>query len=159
MRKTLKRAEFEIEQKEKEIAFSKEVYSKLIYQTYIWRNTYSESYFLISSSDLNQLYKRKQYLKQLTEDRSNQIKKIERIKNELIEKNKELIQQKNDLITEKQQKEELFVEQTIQTQKLATEKQQKEEIVTKIKKNEQFYRDKLNQQKKQAQEIEDQIKQ
>ena len=54
-------------QKEKDIIFSKEVYSKLIYQTYIWKNTYNESYFLISSSDLNQLYKRKQYLKQLTD--------------------------------------------------------------------------------------------
>ena len=61
------------------------------------------SYFLYHLR-FNQLYKRKQYLKQLTEDRSNQIKKIERIKNELIEKNKELIQQKNDLITEKQLK-------------------------------------------------------
>ena len=61
--KSIEETQIEIEQKEKEIVFSKEVYSKLIYQTYIWKNTYNESYFLISSSDLNQLYKRKQYLK------------------------------------------------------------------------------------------------
>ena len=52
----------------------------------------------------------------------------------------------------------MFIEQTNQTKTLETEKQQKEKIVSKIKKNEQFYRNQLNQQKKQAQEIEDQIK-
>jgi len=156
--KSIEQTESEITQKEKEIIFSKEAYSKLIYQTHIWKNTYNESYFLISASDLNQLYKRKQYLKQLTIHRSNQIKKIERIKRELIEKNEELSQKKNDLITEKQNKEQLFIEQTNQTIILETEKQQKEQIVSKIKKNELFYRNQLNQQKLQAQEIEDQIK-
>ena len=156
--KSIKRSKIEIKQKEKEIVFSKEVYSKLIYQTYIWKNTYNESYFLISSSDLNQLYKRKQFLKQLTAHRLNQIKKIERIKNELIGKNEELTRQKSELITEKKEKVQLFVEQTNQTKILELEKQQKEKIVSKIKKNEQFYRDQLNQQKKQAQEIERQIK-
>lgn len=158
IKKSIEEIEVEITQREKEIVFSKEVYSKLIYQTHIWKNTYNESYFLISSSDLNQLYKRKQYLKQLTIHRSNQIKKIERIKRELIEKNEELVQKKKDLIVEKQKKEELFIEQTNQTKTLETEKKQKEKIVSKIKKNENFYRNQLSQQKKQAQEIEDQIK-
>ena len=156
--RSIKKSQIEIIQKEKEIIFSKEVYSKLIYQAYIWKNTYNESYFLISSSDLNQLYKRKQYLKQLTVHRLNQIKKIETIKNELIGKNEELTRQKKDLITEKNEKEQLFVEQTNQKKILEIEKQQKEKIVSKIKKDEQFYRDQLNQQKKQAQEIEKQIK-
>lgn len=156
--KSIKKTQDEILQKEKEIIFSKEVYSKLIYQTYIWKNTYNESYFLISSSDLNQLYKRKQYLQQLTIHRLNQIKKIEKTKSELIEINEELINQKRDLTTEKKEKEELFLEQINQTKTLEIEKQQKEKIVSKIKKNEQFYRNQLNQQKKEAQEIEEQIK-
>ena len=158
IRKSIEETEFEIIQKETEIIFSKEVYSKLIYQTHVWKNTYNESYFLISSSDLNQLYKRKQYLKQLTIHRSNQIKKIERIKSELIEKNEELVKKKNDLIAEKQKQEELFIEQTNQTKILETEKQQKEKIVYSIKENEQFYRNQLNKKRKHAQEIEDQIK-
>ena len=56
----------------------------------------------------------------------------------MIEKNEELSQKKNDLITEKQNKEQLFIEQTNQTIILETEKQQKEQIVSKIKKNELF---------------------
>tara|TARA_B100000683_G_scaffold248488_1_gene261736 strand:- start:1031 stop:2284 length:1254 start_codon:yes stop_codon:yes gene_type:complete len=158
IKKSIEETELEITQKETEIVFSKEVYSKLIYQTHIWKNTYNESYFLISSSNLNQLYKRKQYLKQLTIHRSNQIKKIKRIKSELIEKNEELVKKKNDLISEKQKQEELYIEQTNQTKKLETEKEQKEKIVSNIKDNEQFYRNQLNQKRKHAQEIEDQIK-
>ena len=158
IKKSIEEIELEITQKQTEIVFSKEVYSKLIYQTHIWKNTYNESYFLISSSNLNQLYKRKQYLKQLTIHRSNQIKKIKRIKSELIEKNEELVKKKNDLISEKQKQEELYIEQTNQTKKLETEKEQKEKIVSNIKDNEHFYRNQLNQKRKQAQEIEDQIK-
>ena len=158
IKKSIEETELEITQKETEIVFSKEVYSKLIYQTHIWKNTYNESYFLISSSNLNQLYKRKQYLKQLTIHRSNQIKKIKRIKSELIEKNEELVKKKNDLISEKQKQEELYIEQTNQTKKLETEKEQKEKIVSNIKDNEHFYRNQLTQKRKHAQEIEDQIK-
>ena len=158
IKKSIEETELEIIQKETEIIFSQEVYSKLIYQTHIWKNTYNESYFLISSSNLNQLYKRKQYLKQLTIHRSNQIKKIKRIKSELIEKNEELVKKKNDLISEKQKQEELYIEQTNQTKKLETEKEQKEKIVSNIKDNEHFYRNQLNKKRKHAQEIEDQIK-
>lgn len=156
--KSIEETEDEIKQKQKEIVLSKDIYSKLIYQTHIWKNTYNETYFLISSSDLNQLYKRKQYLKQLTIHRSNQIKKIQRIKSELIDKNEELIQKKKKLIIEKKEKEDLFIEQTKQTKTLEIERQEKEKIISKIKNNEQFYRNQLNQQKKQAQEIEDKIK-
>ena len=68
-------------------------------------NTYNEDYFLISSKDLNQLYKRKQYLNQLTINRSNQIKKIKEVKKELVQKNKDLIENKNLLISERIEKE------------------------------------------------------
>ena len=54
-----------IYQKEQILKLLKESYAKILYKTYIWRNTYNETYFLISSSDLNQLYKRKKYLKQM----------------------------------------------------------------------------------------------
>ena len=76
LRKFIIDLEIEIKSKEKELNYQLIFYSKLIYQSHIWKNTYNEDYFLISSKDLNQLYKRKQYLNQLTLYRSNQIKKI-----------------------------------------------------------------------------------
>ena len=72
--------EIEIKSKEQELKLSIDILSKLIYQSHIWTNTYNEDYFLISSKDLNQLYKRKQYLNQLTLYRANQIKKIKEVK-------------------------------------------------------------------------------
>ena len=134
-----------------------EILSKLIYQSHIWANTYNEDYFLISSKDLNQLYKRKQYLNQLTINRSNQIKKIKEVKNELVQKNKDLIENKNLLISERIEKEGVFIEKINQSKKLENEIIRNREIIEKIKENEDFYKTKLIQQQ-QVKEIEDKIK-
>ena len=93
-----------------------EILSKLIYQSHIWANTYNEDYFLISSKDLNQLYKRKQYLNQLTINRSNQIKKIKEVKNELVQQNKDLNENKN-LISERIEKRGSFYRKINQSKK------------------------------------------
>jgi len=144
--------------KEEELKLFKEGYSKLIYQTYVWKNTYNETFFLISSDDLNQLYKRKQYLKQLTSYRKNQIKKIYKISEELKTEKDNLLVKKEDLLKEKEEKKNLFTQQQSETQTLELEKNRNSEIVLKIKENEQFYRTKLENKKRKAQEIENQIK-
>ena len=150
--------EIEIKSKEQELKLSIDILSKLIYQSHIWTNTYNEDYFLISSKDLNQLYKRKQYLNQLTLYRANQIKKIKEVKKELIQKNNELVENKNLLIAERNEKEVFFEEQIIQSKKLNQEIIRSKEIIEKIKQNEQFYKTKLIQQQQQVKEIEDKIK-
>ncbi len=144
--------------KEEELKSSKEVYAKLIYQTYIWKNTYNETYFLISSDDLNQIFKRKQYLNQLTTHRKNHINKINRISNELISENNSLILKKKLLLEEREKKKILFSQQKDQYKNLKIEKNRNSEIVSNIKKNENFYKLKLEGKKKQAQEIEEKIK-
>ena len=150
--------EIEIKSKEQELKLSIDILSKLLYQSHIWKNTYNEDYFLISSKDLNQLYKRKQYLNQLTLYRANQIKKIKEVKKELIQKNNELVGNKNLLIAERNEKEAFFEEQIIQSKKLDQEIIRSKEIIEKIKQNEQFYKTKLIQQQQQVKEIEDKIK-
>ena len=150
--------EIEIKSKEQELKLSIDILSKLLYQSHIWKNTYNEDYFLISSKDLNQLYKRKQYLNQLTLYRANQIKKIKEVKKELIQKNNELVGNKNLLIAERNEKEMFFEEQIIQSKKLDQEIIRSKEIIEKIKQNEQFYKTKLIQQLQQVKEIEDKIK-
>ena len=150
--------EIEIKSKEQELKLSIDILSKLLYQSHIWKNTYNEDYFLISSKDLNQLYKRKQYLNQLTLYRSNQIKKIKEVKNELTQKNNELVGNKNLLIAERNEKEVFFEEQINQSKKLDQEIIRSREIIETIKENEQFYKNKLIQQQQQMKEIEDKIK-
>ena len=152
---TIKNIEKEIESKERELKLSMEMLSKLIYQSHIWANTYNEDYFLISSKDLNQLYKRKQYLNQLTINRSNQIKKIKEVKNELVQQNKDLIENKNLLISERIEKEGVFIEKINQSKKLENEIIRNKEIIEKIKEKEDFYKTKLIQQQQQVKEIVD----
>ncbi|MGY8988524.1 MAG: murein hydrolase activator EnvC family protein, partial [Flavobacteriales bacterium] len=144
--------------KEDELTIIKNSLSKIIYQTYVWKNTYNESFFLVSSVDLNQLYKRKQYLNQLALNRKNQIFKIKKITKELEGVKQNLINERNLLKQEKVQKEELFSEKKIENKIIEEEKNNNSNIVSEIKQNEQHYRNKLHQQKKEAKEIEEQIK-
>ncbi|MAR40011.1 MAG: hypothetical protein CMD22_05005 [Flavobacteriales bacterium] len=150
--------EIKILMKEDELSLSKQVYSKLIYQSHIWNNTYNETYFLISSTDLNQLFKRKQYLKQLTLHRVNQIKKIKIITKELKNTKSELEETKENLQQAKLAKEVFFSEKNSQTETLESEKIRNSEIVSRIKENEQFYRNELLVKQKESKAIEEEIK-
>ena len=162
---TIKKVEKQIETleaniliKEEELTITQNTLSKIIYQTYVWKNTYNESFFLISSVDLNQLYKRKQYLNQLALNRKNQISKIKKITKELEDVKQNLINESDLLKQGKVQKEELFSEKKTENKIIEEEKNNNSNIVSEIKQNEQHYRNKLNQQKKEAKEIEEQIK-
>jgi septal ring factor EnvC (AmiA/AmiB activator) len=144
--------------KEEELNLTQNTLSKLVYQTYVWKNTYNESFFLISSDNLNQLYKRKQYLNQLVLNRKTQILKIKTIKTELEDQKQNLINEKYLLKQEKKQKEQLFTEKKIENKILEEEKNNNSKIISEIKLNEQHYRNKLDQQKIEAKEIDEQIK-
>jgi septal ring factor EnvC (AmiA/AmiB activator) len=182
----IKKLEVSIIKNKEQLTLTQNTLSKIIYQTYVWTHTYNERFFLISSDDLNQLYKRKQYLNQLTEKTSQQINKVKNIKEELDAEKKELDAEKKELDAEKKEldaekkeletekqnlinerellkqekanKEELFSEKQIKNKTLEKEKNNNSRIVSEIKQNEQHYRNKLNQQKKEAKEIEEQIK-
>lgn len=161
-----------IVKKKEELTFTQNTLSKIIYQTYVWKNTYNESFFLISSDDLNQLYKRKQYLNQLALNRKNQISKIKKIKEELEEEQKELEEEQKELEYEKQNlinkrdllkqkkenKEALFSQKQSENKILEEEKNNNSKIVSKIKQNEQYFRKILKQQEKEARVIEEQIR-
>jgi septal ring factor EnvC (AmiA/AmiB activator) len=147
-----------IQNKKTELEFSKSVLSKLIYQTYIWKNTYNESFFLISSSNLNQLYKRKQYLNQLTVHRTNQINKINKLTEDLKLEQHLLIVKKATLLDEKVNQEQLLLVNKSESKNLQSEKNKNSLIVNKIKQNEQFYRTELTNKKIESKAVDDQIK-
>ena len=147
-----------IQNKKTELEFSKSVLSKLIYQTYIWKNTYNESFFLISSSNLNQLYKRKQYLNQLTVHRTIQINKINKLTEDLKLEQHLLIVKKATLLDEKINQEQLLLVNKSESKNLQSEKNKNSLIVNKIKQNEQFYRTELANKKIESKAVDDQIK-
>ena len=151
--------ESQILKKEEDLIKAKQFLSDVLYQTYLWKNTYNESLFLISSDNINKMFKRKQYLKQLTYFRKNQTIKIQDLKKELNIEKEILIEIKNNLLSKKQEQEETLNTKINQKKQLELTKNENFKIVSEIKKNEQFYKDKLNQKKIEAQEIEKQIKQ
>jgi len=160
--KKVKKQTLEIEEniliKEEELTLAQNMLSNIIYQTYVWKNTYNESFFLISSDDLNQLYKRKQYLNQLALNRKNQISKIKKIRKELERVKQKLTNEETELLKEEKRLEDIFSNKESENKILELEKKNNSKIVFEIKKNEQHYRNKLNEQKKEAKEIEEQIK-
>ena len=160
--KKVKKQTLEIEEniliKEEELTLAQNILSNIIYQTYVWKNTYNESFFLISSDDLNQLYKRKQYLNQLALNRKNQISKIKKIRKELEMVKQKLTNEETELLKEEKRLEDIFSNKESENKIFELEKNNNSKIVFEIKKNEQHYRKKLNKQKKEAKEIEEQIK-
>jgi len=154
----IKILELSIQNKKVELENSKSILSQLVYQTYIWKNTYNESFFLISSTDLNQLFKRKQYLNQLTLHRTNHINKIDKLTKDLELEQHLLIVKKSLLLDGKIEQEQLLIVNKSESENLQTEKKKNSIIVNKIKQNEQFYRTKLANKKKESQLIDNQIK-
>ena len=144
--------------KEEELTLTQNTLSNIIYQTYVWKNTYNESFFLISSTDLNQLYKRKQYLNQLALNRKNQISKIKKIRKELEGVKQKLINEETELLKEEKRLEDIFSNKESENKTLELEKNNNSKIVSEIKKNEQYYRKILKQQEKEAKVIEEQIR-
>jgi len=147
-----------IQNKKVELENSKSILSQLVYQTYIWKNTYNESFFLISSTDLNQLFKRKQYLNQLTVHRTNHINKIDKLTKDLELEQQLLIVKKSLLLDGKTEQEQLLIVNKSESENLQTEKKKNSIIVNKIKQNEQFYTTKLANKKKESLLIDNQIK-
>ena len=147
-----------IYQKEQILKLLKESYAKILYKTYIWRNTYNETYFLISSSDLNQLYKRKKYLKQMRLDRYSKINEIQKTKQNLLLEKENLIIKESELIQEKNLQEDLLAEKINQKEKLEKEKTRNEKIVHNIKKNQEFYKQLLTKKIQESKKIEAEIR-
>ena len=158
VKNNIKTLEVSIQNKKEELENSKSILSQLVYQTYIWKNTYNESFFLISSTDLNQLFKRKQYLNQLTVHRTNHINKIDKLTKDLESEQQILIVKKSSLLDEKTEQEQLLIVNNSERENLQTEKNKNSLIVNKIKQNEQFYRIKLANKKKESLLIDNQIK-
>jgi len=156
--KSIEEIEITIVEKEEGKERLKQEYAKMIYQSYVWKNTYNDLFFLISSEDFNQLSKRKQYLKQIRNHRTNQIKRIEQNNLDLISEKENLEKKKEDLIVEKQNKSNLVLSKSAELKDLNTQKQKKNNLISEIKQSENKYKEKLNKQKLKSQEVENAIK-
>ena len=156
--KSIEKIENTILKKQVEKERLKQEYAKMIYQSFVWKNTYNDLFFLISSEDFNQLSKRKQYLKQIRNHRTSQIKKIEQNNLDLFSEKENLEVTKEKLTTEKQNKDNLVLSKKTELQDLNSQKKEKNNLIVEIKLSENKYKEKLKNQQLKSQELEIQIK-
>ncbi|MEI6122419.1 MAG: peptidoglycan DD-metalloendopeptidase family protein [Bacteroidota bacterium] len=128
----------------------KDGYAKMIYNAYKNRNAIDRLMFIFASKDFNQAYQRLKYLQQYNEYLHRQVDLILNTTNEILEKNKELVAQKND-------KHDLLLSSEEEKEQLALEKEKKDADVKKLKQTEKDLRNKLKQKEEQARVLRNKI--
>ncbi|WP_251795665.1 MULTISPECIES: murein hydrolase activator EnvC [unclassified Arenibacter] len=133
-----------------DLAFLKEEYGNMIQKSYQNKSGQSRLMFLLSSENFLQAFKRFQYMKQYTQYRKEQGEQI-------VGKTNELTQLNRDLSEQRKEKDRLVAENTQIKDQLFKEIQSQKELLKSIRKNESKYAVAIENKKKEAKRIDEQI--
>ena len=133
-----------------DLAFLKEEYGNMIQKSYQNKSRQSRLMFLLSSENFLQAFKRFQYMKQYTQYRKEQGEQI-------VAKTEELTQLNKDLSEQRKEKDKLVAENTQIKNQLYNEIQSQKELLKSIRKNESKYAAAIENKKKEAKRIDEQI--
>ena len=133
-------------------------YSKMIYAAFIKKGKRNDLMFVISSKDFNQTYKRIRYLKQYTEFRKTQAKKIKESQLLLELKKAKIVSQKEQLLKESKFKARLISSKKDEILFINNSKSEKNQLIRKLSKSEELIKRQLKAQKQTAKELETQIR-
>ena len=141
LQKSISDNEFMIMQLSEDLTNIKANYANMIKQAYRNRGDYNQLYFLLSSENFNQAYKRLFYIRQMARYRKKQSEEIEAIRSVLQTKTVEL----NSKVEERQ---ETLNQQMAETSKLNVEKQKQAKYYNELKIKEKDLKKHLAQQQK-----------
>jgi len=141
LQKSISDNEFMIMQLSEDLTNIKANYANMIKQAYRNRGDYNQLYFLLSSDNFNQAYKRLFYIRQMARYRKKQSEEIEAIRSVLQTKTVEL----NSKVAERQ---ETLNQQMAETSKLNIEKQKQAKYYNELKIKEKDLKKHLAQQQK-----------
>ncbi|NHF59134.1 peptidoglycan DD-metalloendopeptidase family protein [Flavobacteriaceae bacterium TP-CH-4] len=133
-----------------ELVTLKEEYAAIIRQSYQNRSQQSRLMFLLSSENFFQAFKRLQYMKQYTDYRREQGEQI-------VAKTDELTQLNKDLIDQRKEKEQLIAENKKARAQMMREMKSQKELLVSIRKNESNYAAAMDEKKREARKIDQQI--
>lgn len=133
-----------------ELEALKEEYAEMILQSYENRTQRNRLMFLLSSEDFFQAFKRLQYMKQYTKYRKEQGLQIVARTEELTVLNRELGEQRKE-------KDQLVAENVQAKNQLLKEVQEQQDLLKSIRQNESRYATAINDKKKEARRIDEQI--
>lgn len=125
-------------------------YANLIMQAHRKRGDYNKLYFLLSSENFNQAYKRLLYTRQMSQYRKKQSEQIEAIRQVLVQKSNQLNQQKKD-------KEDVLNQQMLESSKLKTEKNQQSDYYKQLQNQQRELRQHLRYQQRVQSRLEKEI--
>lgn len=136
----------------------KKEYAKMIYAANKKKGDKNNMIFIVSSSDFNQAYKRVLYLKQYSQHRKNQAKKIQESQSQLITKKEELARQKEKLNQEVEKKEQLLASKNEEFISLNNIKKEKQELLKKLSKSERYFKNEIQKKQTKSQEVDEKIR-
>lgn len=136
----------------------KKEYAKMIYAANKKKGDKNNMIFIVSSSDFNQAYKRILYLKQYSQHRKNQAKKIQESQSQLITKKEELAHQKEKLNHEVVKKEQLLASKNEEFVSLNNIKKEKQELLKKLSKSERYFKAEIQKKQTKSQEVDEKIR-
>ncbi len=128
----------------------KDEYARMIYYSYLHKNSYNKIMFILAADDFNMAYRRLKYFQQYSEQRQKQA--------ELILETKAEIKQKLDLLQlMKAEKNDLLLDKKTENKELLAEKDEQKKSFNKIKIEEKKLKRKLNKQYRIAQNLQKEI--
>ncbi len=133
-------------------------YGKMIYAAFITKGNRNDLMFIISSKNFNQTYKRIRYLKQYTEFRKTQAKKITESQLLLELKKEKIVSQKEKLQKESKLKLRLISSKKEEILSINNSKSEKKQLISKLSKSEKQIKKQLKIQKERAKELEGKIR-
>lgn len=120
----------------------KKEYAKIVVQTYKNKNKHSDLIFILSSNSFKQAYKRALYMKQYTDYRKVQAKKIK--------EKKQLLEVLNDTLKAKKAKKEVLIAKKLEeTKSIDAELEKQKDLLKKVKKKERQYIARIKKKQKQ----------
>lgn len=128
----------------------KKDYAKMVQEAHINKSAYSKIMFVLSANSFDQSYRRLRYLQEYSDYRKDQVKRIEKIKIDIIKRTEELDEHKlTKTLVVKQQEEE--------AKKLSKDKKTEDVLLTDLQKKEKTLRANLKKQQKKAADLDNQI--
>jgi murein hydrolase activator len=133
-----------------EISLLKQDYGNVIARTYLNRNAYHRSQYILAASDFSQAFKRLKYMQQYARFRKSQAEKIEEKTNELRQVNQKQEEVKN-------QRRDLLLDEKKEMAKLSNDKKDQEVVVKELQKKEKQIKKELDEQKATFKKLEREI--
>ena len=125
-------------------------YVKLVQDAHIHRSIYSKVMFVLSAESFDQFYRRMRYTQEFSEHRKSQVRKIEGVKTQIIQKTDSLGKNKITKVIVVKQKE-------TEAQKLSKDEKKEKVLLTDLQKKEKKLRDDLKIQQKKAADLNNKI--